>query len=102
MTAGWLVGRLACRQTGRPGRPLLGFNEEHKELKLTCSMIPSRENPLRDYIPDMIRLWRRLQASGERRQSGRVATDASSAQAELSPMLHFPVEHQQNISVLLV
>lgn len=51
MTVGWLVGR---QPLGDPASVSMG---EHKELKLTCSMIPRRENPLRDYIHNMIRLW---------------------------------------------
>lgn len=51
MTVGWLVGR---QPLGDPASVSMG---EHKELKLTCSMIPRRENPLRDYIHNMLRLW---------------------------------------------
>lgn len=65
MMVSWLVGRLA----GRPGRAWVCFNKEHKELKLTCTMIPSRENPLRDYIHNMLRLWNCMER-GDKERSG--------------------------------
>lgn len=60
-TVGWLVGWSAGRLVGwmasagrsRPSLPM----GQHKELKLTCSMIARRENPLSDYIHNMFRLW---------------------------------------------
>lgn len=41
---------------------------EHKERKLTCAMIPSRENPLRDYIHNTLRLWNCME-SGDKDKS---------------------------------
>ena len=83
MMVGWRAGRQAgkwagrqagsrqaCRPAGRSVRAQVCFNKEHKELKLTCTMIASRENPLRDYIHNMIRLWNCME-SGDKEQSGR-------------------------------
>lgn len=52
-SAGWLFGCMASAGRSRPSLPM----GQHKELKLTCSMIARRENPLSDYIHNMFRLW---------------------------------------------